>query len=131
VVLLCAQLEQEMLDMTAEERQEFLEMAGAEASGLELVIRKSFSMLDLISFFTFNERETRAWNIPRGTTAPQAAGAIHTDFERGFIRAEVIPFDIFAQHGSSSAVKAAGLMHLEGKEYVVQDGDVIYFRFNV
>jgi len=88
-------------------------------------------MLQLISFFTFNQNEARAWNIPLGTTAPQAAGTIHTDFERGFIKAEVIPFETLVKHGSSSAVKAAGLMHLEGKEYLVQDGDVIYFRFNV
>jgi ribosome-binding ATPase YchF (GTP1/OBG family) len=105
--------------------------AGAETSGLEQVIRKSFEMLHLISFFTFNQNEARAWNIPRGVTAPQAAGAIHTDFERGFIRAEVIPFDVFEHYGSSTAVKSAGLMRLEGKEYIVQDGDVIYFRFNV
>ena len=88
-------------------------------------------MLDLISFFTFNDQQARAWNIPAGSTAPQAAGTIHTDFERGFIRAEVIPFETFVRYGSNAAVKAAGLMRLEGKEYVVQDGDVIYFRFNV
>ena len=131
VILLCAQLEMDMQDMPAEERREYLQLSGVESSGLEQVIRKSFEMLDLISFFTFNEQETRAWTIPRGTTAPKAAGAIHTDFERGFIRAEVIPFETFAQYGSSVAVKAHGLMRLEGKEYIVQDGDVIYFRFNV
>jgi GTP-binding protein YchF len=131
VVILCAELEQELLDISPEERSEYLELAGVESSGLEQVIRKSFEMLDLISFFTFNEQQARAWNIPRGATAPQAAGTIHTDFERGFIRAEVIPFDTFVRYGSSTAVKAAGLMRLEGKEYLVQDGDVIYFRFNV
>jgi ribosome-binding ATPase len=131
VVVLCAELEQEILEMGPEERKEYLELAGAESSGLDQVIRKSFEMLRLISFFTFNQKEARAWNIPYGTTAPQAAGAIHTDFERGFIRAEVIPIDVFKKHGSHTAVKAAGLMRLEGKEYVVQDGDVIYFRFNV
>lgn len=130
-VVLCAQLEQELLDMSESERREYLELAGAETSGLEQVIRKSFTMLRLISFFTFNEREARAWNIPLGATAPRAAGAIHTDFERGFIRAEVVPFDTFVELGSSAAIKSAGLMRLEGKEYVVQDGDVIYFRFNV
>ena len=88
-------------------------------------------MLVLISFFTFNQQEARAWSIPRGTKAPKAAGEIHTDFELGFIRAEVIAFQTFSQYGSSAAVKAAGLMHLEGKEYTVQDGDVIYFRLNV
>jgi hypothetical protein len=131
VILLCAQLEMDMQDMPAEERREYLQLSGVESSGLEQVIRKSFEMLDLISFFTFNEQEARAWSVPRGTTAPKAAGAIHTDFERGFIRAEVIPFETFSQYGSSAAVKAHGLMRLEGKEYVVQDGDVIYFRFNV
>ncbi|MEW5870566.1 MAG: redox-regulated ATPase YchF [Chloroflexota bacterium] len=131
VVVLCAQLEQELQEMDAAERLEYMQLAGAEASGLEQVIRKSFTMLDLISFFTFNQQEARAWNIPRGTPAPKAAGAIHTDFERGFIRAEVIPIDTFVKYGSSAAVKSAGQMHLEGKEYIVQDGDVIYFRFNV
>ncbi len=131
VVVLCAKLEEEMLDMTPDEQQEFLELAGAEESGLDQVVRKGFNALGLISFFTKNENEVRAWNIPRGTTAPQAAGVIHTDFERGFIRAEVVPFGTFVEHGSDAAIKAAGLMKLEGKEYVVQDGDVIYFRFNV
>ncbi|MBN2549419.1 MAG: redox-regulated ATPase YchF [Anaerolineales bacterium] len=131
VVVLCSQLEQDMQDMSPEERREYLALSGIEESGLEQVIRKSFDLLKLISFFTFNENEARAWNIPRGATAPRAAGAIHTDFERGFIRAEVIPFPEFARCGSSAAAKAAGHMRLEGKEYIVQDGDVIYFRFNV
>ena len=129
--MLCAQLEQELQDMEPEERKEFLELAGVEESGLERVVRKSFEMLDLISFFTYNKNEARSWNVPRGASAPQAAGAIHTDFERGFIRAEVIPFEVFEKYGSSPAVKNAGLMRLEGKEYSVQDGDIIYFRFNV
>ncbi len=131
VVVLCAKLEEEMVDMSESEQREFLELAGAEESGLEQVIRKGFDALGLISFFTKNENEVRAWNIPRGTTAPKAAGVIHTDFETGFIRAEVVPFDTFARYGSDAAVKAEGLMRLEGKDYVVQDGDVIYFRFNV
>jgi GTP-binding protein YchF len=131
VVVLCAGLEQELLDMSPEERLEYLQLAGAESSGLDQVVRKSFEMLKLISFFTRNENEVRAWNIPSGTTAPKAAGVIHTDFERGFIRAEVIPFGTYEKYGSTSAVKAHGLMRLEGKDYVVQDGDIIYFRFNV
>jgi GTP-binding protein YchF len=131
VVVLCAKLEEEMLDMTPEEQQEFLELAGAEDSGLDQVVRKGFDALELISYFTKNEKEVRAWNIPAGTMAPQAAGKIHTDFERGFIRAEVVPFEIFNEYGSDTAIKAAGLMRSEGKEYVVQDGDVILFRFNV
>ena len=131
VVVLCAKLEEEMLDMTPEEQIEFLELAGAESSGLDQIIRKGFDALGLISFFTKNEKEVRAWNIPRGLKAPQAAGKIHTDFERGFIRAEVVSFDVFEKYGSDGAVKSAGLMRSEGKEYVVQDGDVVLFRFNV
>lgn len=131
LVVLCAALENELADMSPEDRQEYLELSGVSASGLEQVIRESYSMLNLISFFTYNQQEARAWNIARGTTAPKAAAEIHTDFERGFIRAEVIPFETFFQYGSSAAVKAAGLMRLEGKEYLVRDGDVIYFRINV
>jgi len=131
VVVLCAKFEEEMIDMTPEERKEFLDLVGSESSGLDQVIRKSFNSLGLISFFTKNETEVRAWNIPSGFRAPQAAGKIHTDFERGFIRAEVVPFNVFEEYGSDAALKAAGLMRSEGKEYVVQDGDVILFRFNV
>jgi GTP-binding protein YchF len=131
VIVLSAKLEEEMLDMTPEEQQEFLELAGAESRGLDQVIRAGFKALGLISFFTKNEKEVRAWNIPAGTKAPQAAGKIHTDFEHGFIRAEVVAFDVFKEKGSDAAVKAAGLMRSEGKEYLVQDGDVILFRFNV
>jgi hypothetical protein len=131
VVVLCAKLEEEMAGMNDEERTEFLQLAGAEESGLEQTIRLSYSTLGLISYFSMNEREVRAWTIPQGTTALKAAGVIHTDFERGFIRAEVIPFGVFVKHGSAAATKAAGEMRLEGKEYVVQDGDVILFRFNV
>jgi len=131
VVVFCARLEEEIQEMSAEEQREFLQLAGAEESGLEQVIGKSFQVLGLISFFTKNENEVRAWNIPRGTTAPKAAGVIHTDFERGFIRAEVVPYETFVRYGSDAAVRAEGLLRLEGKEYVVQDGDVIFFRFNV
>ena len=131
MVVLCARLEEEMLAMSEADKREFMELAGVECCGLELVIRKGFQALDLISFFTKNENEVRAWNVPRNTPAPKAAGAIHTDFERGFIRAEVIPYPVFIKFGSDVAVKAAGQMRLEGKEYLVQDGDVIYFRFNV
>jgi len=130
-VTICAQLESEIQDLNAEERQELLQMAGLQESGLGHVIRKSFKELGLINFFTKNENEVRAWEIPEGTTAPKAAGTIHTDFEQGFIRAEVIPYDVFVHYGDEVAVKAAGRMRLEGKEYVVQDGDIIYFRFNV
>jgi GTP-binding protein YchF len=131
VVVLCGLLEDELQEMSEAERSEYLALAGIETSGLQQVIRQSFALLKLISFFTFNEKQARAWNISRGTTAPHAAGTIHTDFERGFIRAEVIPFEVFDKYGSQAAVRAAGLMRLEGKEYIVQDGDVIYFRFNI
>ena len=131
VVTVCAQLEADMAGMKDEERKEYLELAGAAESGLEQTIRKGYRLLDLISFFTMNENQVRAWTVRQGTLAPQAAGVIHTDFERGFIKAEVIPFDVFETHGSWSATKAAGQMRIEGKEYQVQDGDVIFFRFNV
>lgn len=131
VVRICAQLEEAMIDMEEEERVEMLALAGVEQSGLEQVIRLAYDRLGLISFFTMNENEVRAWTVPQGAKAPRAAGVIHTDFERGFIRAEVIPHDVFVKHGSTSAAKAAGAMRVEGKEYIVQDGDVIYFRFNV
>lgn len=131
MVSLCAYLEHEMLTMEPEERAEYLQLSGIEESGLNQVIRKSFEMLKLISFFTRNQQEVRAWNIPQGTLAPQAAGVIHTDFEKGFIRAEVIPYDVFVHYGSTAAVKSAGHMRLEGKDYIVRDGDMIQFRFNV
>jgi GTP-binding protein YchF len=131
MVVFCAKLEEEMVNMTLDERREFLELAGADESGLQQVIRKSFEALNLISFFTKNEKEVRAWTVKRGTSAPQAAGQIHTDFERGFIKADVVSFKRFLEFGSDSALKSAGLMRQEGKDYIVQDGDIIYFRFNI
>lgn len=131
LIVLSAKLEAEVLDLSAEERREYLLLSGVSESGLGQVIHRSFEILGLISFFTKNEREVRAWEIPRGTTAPEAAGKIHTDFERGFIRAEVASFDTYREYGGDSAIKAAGKMRLEGRDYIVQDGDVIYFRFNV
>jgi GTP-binding protein YchF len=131
VVKISAQLEADMVGMSDEERKEYLELAGADESGLEQTIRKGYRILDLISFFTMNEEQVRAWTVRQGSVAPQAAGVIHTDFERGFIRAEVVPFDTFVKHGSWTSTKAAGEMRVEGKEYKVQDGDVIFFRFNL
>jgi hypothetical protein len=130
-VKLCAQLEEAMIDMTDEEQQEYFELSGITESGLEQVIGKSFKALGLISFFTKNENEVRAWEVRQGATAPQAAGVIHTDFEKGFIKAEVVPFAVFERYGGETAVKAAGAMRIEGKEYIVQDGDIILFRFNI
>lgn len=131
VVTICAQLEAEMAGFTAKERAEFLQLAGVDESGLEQIIHTGYRTLGLLSFFTMNENEVRAWRVREGATAPQAAGVIHTDFERGFIRAEVVDYETFVRHGSMAAARSAGELRQEGKGYVVQDGDVIYFRFNV
>jgi ribosome-binding ATPase len=131
VIVLSAEMEQGLIALSADERQIYLELTGAGESGLAQLIRKSYRLLNLISYFTMNENEVRAWTIREGWTAPQAAGVIHTDFERGFIRAEVVGFDTLAALGGSAAVRAAGKLRSEGKEYVVKDGDVILFRFNV
>ena len=128
---LCAKLEEEIALLPEEESLEYLELAGIAESGLNKVIRRSYELLGLLSYFSFNEEEVRAWTINKGWTAPQAAGVIHTDFERGFIKAEVVNFDVFEEHGSFPALKTTGLLRIEGREYVVQDGDVVYFRFNV
>lgn len=131
LIVVCAGLEQELAGLSDEERQEYLRLYGLRESSLELLIRESYRLLGLISYFTFNEKEARAWTIRRGWTAPQAAGVVHSDMERGFIRAEVIPFAVFEQYQDRNAIKAAGLLQVEGRDYVVQDGDVILFRFNV
>jgi ribosome-binding ATPase len=131
VIKLCAKLEEEMAGLTDEEREEFLSGLGVEVGGLEQIIRKGYEMLGLVSYFTTGEKESRAWTIHQGWTAPQAAGVIHTDFERGFIRAEVADYDAFAALGSWANLKEAGKMQLEGRDYTVKDGDVILFRFNV
>ena len=130
-VKLCAKLEQDMAGLSDDERHEFLESMNIHETGLEQVIRKGYHALGLISFFTGNPNEVRAWTVRRGAKAPEAAGAVHTDFERGFIRAEVIPYETYIRLGSEAAAKAAGEMRVEGREYVVQDGDVMHFRFNV
>lgn len=128
---LCAKLEEDIIEFAAEEKVEYLEMVGVQESGLNKILRMSYKMLGLISYFSFNDQEVRAWTIRNGFTAPQAAGQIHTDFERGFIRADVAAYEIFVQYGSWGALKSAGLLRSEGREYIVQDGDVIFFRFNV
>ena len=131
LITVCAALEGEMASMSDEERAEFLSVYGLAESSLESLISACYQLLGLISYFTFNENEARAWTIRRGWTAPQAAGIVHSDMERGFIRAEVIPFAAFEAHQDRNAIKAAGLLQIEGRDYVVQDGDVILFRFNV
>lgn len=114
-----------------EERQLFLDDMGLEEPGVNRLIRSAYDLLTLQTYFTAGEKEVRAWTIRRGFTAPQAAGVIHTDFEKGFIRAEVISFDDYSELRSEAAAKDAGKLRVEGKEYVVQDGDVMHFRFNV
>lgn len=129
--VICAQIEQELAELSDEEKNEYLEELGVTSSGLDKLVAASYSLLGLISFLTAGEDECRAWTIKKGTKAPQAAGKIHTDFERGFIKAEVVPYEVLVEEGSLSAAKEKGLVGLEGKEYVVKDGDVILFRFNV
>ena len=131
VFVICAQIEQEMAELEDDEKAMFLEELGLKESGLEKLITASYRLLGLISFLTSGEDETRAWTIKNGTKAPQAAGKIHTDFERGFIRAEVVAYKDLMECGSMVAAKEKGLVRLEGKEYVVKDGDIIVFRFNV
>ena len=131
VLPICAKLEQDIAELEGEEKQMFLEELGVEESGLDLLIKCSYALLGLISFLTYGKDECRAWTIRKGTKAPKAAGKIHTDIERGFIRAEVIAYDDMMKCGSVNAAKEKGLLRSEGKDYVVQDGDMIYFRFNV
>ena len=131
-VIVSAAIEAEVAGLSdAEEKQEFLESLGLETTGLARVIRAGFALLDLITFFTVGPKEARAWTVPRGASAPEAAGAIHTDFQRGFIRAETIAYTDFLALGGEAAAKDAGKMRAEGKDYVVQDGDVFHFRFNI
>lgn len=131
VLPICAQLEAEIVEMDKEEKELFLADLGLEESGLDRLIKECYSLLGLISYLTAGKPEVRAWTIKEGTKAPQAAGKIHTDFERGFIRAEVIAFDDLIACGSMTAAKEKGLVRSEGKEYVMKDGDIVLFRFNV
>ena len=131
VFVICAQIEQEIAELDEDEKKLFLDDLGLEESGLEKLIKASYKLLGLISYLTAGEPEVRAWTIKKGTKAPQAAGKIHTDFERGFIRAEVVSYDDLMACGTHAAAKEKGLVRLEGKDYVVQDGDIMLFRFNV
>ncbi len=131
VFVICAQIEQELAELSDEEKAMFLEDLGLKEAGLDKLITASYKLLGLISYLTSGEDETRAWTITKGTKAPKAAGKIHTDFERGFIRAEVVSYEHLMECGTMAAAKEKGLVRLEGKDYIVQDGDIILFRFNV
>jgi ribosome-binding ATPase len=131
-IIICAGVEADIAELEdPDDRQAFLDDLGLEEPGLHKIIRSAYKLLDLITYFTAGEKEVRAWTVRKGSLAPQAAGVIHSDFEKGFIRAEVIKYDDFVKYGSESAVKEAGKMAVEGKEYIVQDGDIMHFRFNV
>ncbi len=131
VLPICAQIEAEISDMEPEDKEMFLGEMGLKESGLNRIIKEGYSLLGLISYLTAGQPEVRAWTIKKGTKAPQAAGKIHTDFEKGFIRAEVVSFDDLMTCGTMAVAKEKGLVRLEGKEYVMQDGDIVLFRFNV
>lgn len=131
VITICGKIEEEISALDDDEKKEFLHELGLEESGLDKLIRASYHLLGLISFFTTGPMESKAWTIIKGTKAPQAAGKIHSDIERGFIRAEVTKYDDVVKYGSMNATKEKGLMHLEGKEYVMEDGDIVLYRFNV
>ena len=131
VVPLCVKIEEELASLEGQDKQEMMEAMGIKESGLDRVIQKSYNLLGLMSFLTAGEPEVRAWTIKKGTKAPQAAGKIHTDIERGFIRAEVVSYDDLIKEGSMSNAKEKGLVRSEGKEYIMQEGDIVLFRFNV
>ncbi|HEY9570279.1 MAG TPA: DUF933 domain-containing protein, partial [Metalysinibacillus sp.] len=131
VITICARIEEEISELEDDEKAMFLEELGIEESGLDQLIRSSYDLLGLATYFTAGVQEVRAWTFRKGMKAPQCAGVIHTDFERGFIRAETVSYDDLVAAGSMPAAKEAGKVRLEGKEYIVQDGDVMLFRFNV
>jgi len=131
LAIVCGKIEAELMELDGDEREQFLDELGIKSPAMDVVIQKSYDLLGLISFLTAGEPEVRAWTIHKGMNVQQAAGAIHSDIERGFIRAEVINYDDYVEHKMSAAIKAAGKLRLEGKTYLVEDGDVILFRFNV
>jgi GTP-binding protein YchF len=130
-IIICAQLEAELVELPPDERKDYLEALGVRGSGVDRLIKSAYRLLGLMSFLTAGEKEVRAWTIQQGTRAPQAAGSIHSDIERGFIRAEVISYEQLMRVGSYAAAREQGLLRLEGKDYVMQEGDVVHFRFNV
>ena len=131
VIPLCVKVEEELSGLDDNDKKEMLEMLGLEESGLDKVIKKSYDLLGLMSFLTAGEPEVRAWTIKKGTKAPQAAGKIHSDIERGFIKAEVVSFKDLVEQGSMVAAREKGLVRAEGKDYIMQDGDIVLFKFNV
>lgn len=131
IVVICAKLEEDLQDLSPEEGKTFLKELGVESSGLDRLIRAAYNLLGYITFFTAGPKEAHAWNLVQGMRAPGAAGVIHTDFERGFIRAEIIAYDDYVKYGGEQGAKEAGRLRIEGKEYVMQDGDIAHFRFNV
>jgi hypothetical protein len=131
LVVICGKIEAEIAELDGDEKEEFLAELGLKESGLDRMIRAGYSLLDLITYFTAGVKEVRAWTVPVNSRAPQAAGVIHTDFERGFIRAEVIAYDDFVACNGEAGARDKGLLRIEGKDYIVQDGDVMHFRFNV
>jgi ribosome-binding ATPase YchF (GTP1/OBG family) len=130
-VAICAQLEAELVALAPEDRKGYLAELGVTSSGVDELIKSAYRLLGLMSFLTAGEKEVRAWTIERGTRAPQAAGTIHSDIERGFIRAEIVSYEDLLRAGSYAAAREQGILRLEGKEYVMQEGDVVHFRFNV
>ena len=131
VIPLCVKIEEELSSLEGEDKKEMLEALGLEESGLDKVVKASYDLLGLMSFLTAGEPEVRAWTIKKGTKAPEAAGKIHSDIQRGFIKAEVVSFDDLVREGSLNAVREKGILRMEGKEYIMQDGDIVLFRFNV
>ena len=131
VIVLSSKIEEEISKLSDDEKKEFMEMLGLKESGLDKLAKVGYIMLGLITFFTAGPKEVRGWTIKQGTTAKEAAGVIHSDIERGFIRAEVIKYEDYIKAGGEKEAREKGLMRLEGKEYIMQDGDVVYFRFNV
>ncbi|MCI1274214.1 MAG: redox-regulated ATPase YchF [Clostridiaceae bacterium] len=131
MVIISAKIEEELIELSPDEAKEYLNDLGVEDSGINRMIKSVYHLLDLLTFITAGEKEVRAWTIPSGTKAPQAAGVIHTDFERGFIRGEITPYSEFVKYGSYAACKDKGVTRIEGKDYVIQDGDLVHFRFAV
>src|SRR5574344_1926564 len=131
MVVISAKIEEELIDLSPDEIKEYLHDLGVEDSGINKMIKSVYHLLNLLTFITAGEKEVRAWTVPAGTKAPKAAGVIHTDFEKGFIRAEITPYTEFVKNGSYNACKEKGVTRLEGKDYVIQDGDLVHFRFSV